>query len=91
MTDEIHVPDAEHDRWRLVINQLKIFGTCQEANTNAINMLNTTIIRHLENHTNRPSLAPFARQVKRLPRWAQVLIALLSTSGITAVIAAAMQ
>ena len=91
MTDEIHIPDAEQDRWRLVINQLQVLGTGQEANTGAINNLNSTVMEHLESHTKRVSWIPGARQVKRWPLWLQVLIAFLSTSSVTGAIIAALQ
>ena len=91
MTDEILVPIAERDRWRLVINQLKALGTGQEANTGAINTLNSTVMKHLESHTKRVSWIPGSKQIKRIPIWLQVLIAFMSTSGATALIAAAFQ
>ena len=91
MTNEIHVPDAERDRWRLVINQLQVLGTGQEANTGAINTLNSTVMKHLESHTKRVSWLPGSKQIKRMPLWLQVLIAFLSTSGVTVAIATSLQ
>ena len=74
MTDEIKVPDADRDRWELVINQLHTLNRGQATHTGAISRLTTTLTEHIASHTKRSSLAPLGRGYKSLPLLARILI-----------------